>query len=75
MIITTILACSPIAKIWNPLITGHCFNLFDQYVSTACINTASDIVILILPQVSIWKLQMALRKRLQISAIFFVGIL
>ena len=72
-------SCKPIAKAWNPLITnGHCIDTLWAIISltaAGAINSLSDIVILVLPQVSIWRLQMALRRKIQISAVFFIGLL
>ena len=68
--------CKPIAKAWDPLITnGHCINTLATDVAGGAINSLSDLVILVLPQVSIWRLQMALRRKIQISALFLIGLL
>ena len=68
--------CKPIAKAWNPLITnGHCIDTLATDTAAGAINSLSDIVILVLPQVSIWRLQMALRRKIQISALFLIGLL
>lgn len=69
-------ACKPIAKAWDPLITnGHCINILAINVAASSINSVSDIAILVLPQVTIWRLQMALKRKIQISAIFLIGFL
>ena len=71
-----IFACKPIAKAWNPLITtGHCINVLALNVAASSINSVSDLLILILPQVSIWRLQMSLKRKIQISTIFAIGVL
>ena len=68
--------CKPIAKAWDPLIiNGHCINTLAANVASGTINSLSDLVILVLPQVSIWRLQMALRRKIQISALFLIGLL
>lgn len=43
--------------------------------TSACINLVMDIVILIIPQGVIWKLQMTFKKKLGIGFLFSVGIL
>lgn len=71
-----IFACTPREKYWDRLITGgHCFNINAITINTAIINCISDFVILLLPQGVIWKLQMPLKKKCGISAIFFTGFL
>lgn len=69
-----IFSCTPIAKAWDPFITdGHCIDILAINVAASSINLLSDLAILILPQVSIWSLQMSLRRKVQISAIFLIG--
>lgn len=71
-----IVLCSPREKIWNLLITtGHCFNTNAPAEATGIFNIISDLAILLLPVVPIWKLKMPLKKKLMIAAIFATGIL
>ncbi|KAL8729343.1 MAG: hypothetical protein Q9181_005041 [Wetmoreana brouardii] len=70
-----IFPCSPIRKAWDPLASeGRCINMMALNVAASTINSASDIGILILPQISIWRLQMSLKRKVQVSGIFLVGI-
>ena len=71
-----IFACNPINKAWDPLITtGKCLNVPAINIAAGTFNALSDILILILPQRTIWKLQMSLNRKLGISAIFLTGVL
>lgn len=70
-----IFACMPIQKIWNPWIEGRCLKIHTIDITTATINAASDLSILILPQYFIWNLHMSLKKKLGVSAIFLIGVL
>ena len=70
-----IFACKSIEKFWNPWIKGRCFEINSTTIISATINTVSDLSILILLQYIIWNLQMFLKKKLGISAIFLIGIL
>lgn len=70
-----IFACSPRERFWNPLVKGHCFNVDDIQITSTALNSASDFVILMLPQVVIWRLQMSFQNRLKISAVFLTGFL
>lgn len=48
----------------------------DQYAVLICasvINVVSDLMILVIPIVAIWGLQMAKEKKLRLSAVFAVG--
>ena len=76
MTIVTVAMCSPRKKIWNPLMkTGRCFNSNAIYLVTGWFNVASDFLILILPIIPIWRLQMPLRRKFAILAIFATGAL
>ncbi|KAL8649407.1 MAG: hypothetical protein Q9226_005587 [Calogaya cf. arnoldii] len=72
----TIFACSPREKMWNPLITdGHCLNNNAGVLFTSLFNIVSDIVILVLPARSVWKLQIPRAKKIKIVALFATGLL
>ena len=69
-------SCSPIAKAWDPLVTeGHCVDLEALNVTASSVNTASDIIILVLPQFVIWRLNTNFRRKVTVSMIFFLAIL
>lgn len=65
-----IFLCNPRAKILNPLLPGKCINIEMINVTTSVINTASDLMLLVLPIVCVWKLQMGLKQKLGVSAVF-----
>ncbi|KAL4977147.1 hypothetical protein BDW66DRAFT_150459 [Aspergillus desertorum] len=72
----TIFRCRPIPKAWNLLITnGKCMDNFRLIVVASAINAVSDIMIFILPQLRIWRLQLATHKKLALSAIFSFGLM
>ena len=71
-----IFECNPRECIWNKLATtGHCYNIIAILKATGVFNVISDFGILLLPMSSIWKLQMTLKRRLLISAVFAIGFL
>ena len=74
--IFAIVECTPRERIWNLLITeGHCFNANAGIIATGIFNSVSDLVILSIPTIPIWNLQMPLKKKLLVTAIFAAGIL
>jgi uncharacterized BrkB/YihY/UPF0761 family membrane protein len=75
LIMFRIFACVPREKIWNPSIPGSCPNGLGIYLVSAVFNAVSDLVLLILPIAQVWKLQLSLRKKWGISAVFAGGIL
>lgn len=56
------------------MLEGHCIDNQGGVLSAGLINLILDLAILIVPIWAIWKLQMALKRKLQIAAIFGVGI-
>ncbi|KAI0427501.1 hypothetical protein F5Y09DRAFT_316026 [Xylaria sp. FL1042] len=68
-------SCSPQAAWWDKTIPGHCLDTQILALTTAIVNLVLDVVILILPQRTIWKLQMSWKKRLSVSIVFIVGAL
>ncbi|KNG88687.1 hypothetical protein ANOM_003110 [Aspergillus nomiae NRRL 13137] len=71
-----IFACRPLNKAWDPLITqGSCMDMFLLIFLASLLNAASDLIILILPQTRIWRLQMPLSRKVAVSAVFLFGVI
>ncbi|KAH6645398.1 hypothetical protein BKA67DRAFT_111379 [Truncatella angustata] len=71
------LTCRPVQKSWYLMTPGVCFGAetrrhFD--FSSACINLALDILILFLPQRTIWTLNMPSKKKIGVSLVFTIGL-
>ena len=67
--------CIPRRKIWAPQTPGHCLDNEQVFVAGGSVNMVSDFAILILPIVSVSRLQMSWRKKVGVSAIFAAGFL
>jgi hypothetical protein len=68
--------CSPREKIWDKTILGgHCVDNNISDITAGVINLVSDVVILILPQSIIWKLDRPLKDRLGLAFMFCIGVL
>ncbi|TVY83921.1 hypothetical protein LSUE1_G001012 [Lachnellula suecica] len=69
-------ACTPYEYTWNRLIAGSCkrANTKDADLAVSVFNVISDVMILLIPQHAIWKLQLAPKKKLGISFIFAIGL-
>lgn len=53
----------------------ECLNQSALVISASVINVVSDIMILIIPIVAIWGLQMAKKPKFRLTAIFAVGVM
>lgn len=66
-ILSISLVCDPRARL--------CHKSSIIFIISAVVNVVSDIVIIVLPIKTIWRLQLSSRKRLSISFVFSLGIL
>ncbi|KAI3554723.1 hypothetical protein CaCOL14_000168 [Colletotrichum acutatum] len=65
--------CSPMSQQWAPVEGGHCRDItVDQLVSVT-INIVVDIAMTALPMPALWGLQMPLRNKIAVSAMFGMG--
>lgn len=72
----TIFRCIPQDKIWNPEhVGGQCIDFNVAYLASGAVNIISDFLILLLPMLAIWRLQLASKRKLGISAVFATGLL
>ncbi|KAF2018748.1 hypothetical protein BU24DRAFT_488821 [Aaosphaeria arxii CBS 175.79] len=73
-LLTDVFQCHPIRKAWEFDIPGKCITSPVVHSYTASVNMATDFAILLLPAYWIWKLKIAVTKRIQISLLFVGGI-
>ncbi|MCJ1391056.1 hypothetical protein MMC18_003917 [Xylographa bjoerkii] len=69
-----IFLCNPRETAWNPMIPGQCFNSNTINIFTGSFNIATDFTLLLMPQYSVWKLNLPLRKRMAIASVFLIGL-
>ncbi|CAN8097861.1 unnamed protein product [Discula destructiva] len=76
LLLMQIWSCTPMRKSWDPLVVGgYCLDTSALNVSASSINVISDIAIFVLPQAIIWRLNMPLKQKLQVSTIFLIAAL
>jgi predicted nucleic acid-binding protein len=62
--------------LYDPIIIrGYCLDTAAILISTAVLNSVSDVLMLVLPQQVIWELAMPMKRKLGLSAAFFVSLL
>ena len=71
--IVPIVLCRPRSKIWTPQLPGRCADISKLYIASAVFNLVSDIAMLSVPIYLVWRLQMSVRRKIGISAIFCFG--
>lgn len=65
--------CKPRSKIWTPQGPGSCVNVVQLYLASSIFNLLSDLAMLSVPVYLVWRLQMSVRRKVGISAIFCTG--
>lgn len=74
LVLALIFACRPIQKSWDTSITwGSCINRPGIYLATAVTNTASDLVLIVIPARVIWRLRMRLVQKIGVIFMFGIG--
>jgi hypothetical protein len=72
----TLFYCVPRRMIWFKLVPGgKCHDFNNIILSQGAFNMASDIIILLLPTVSLWQLHVPLAKKIFITFLFATGLL
>ncbi|EEU43594.1 uncharacterized protein NECHADRAFT_45518 [Fusarium vanettenii 77-13-4] len=67
--------CTPIAKQWDPSITGgHCADAVPFYLSFSALTILFDVMVLVLPFPALLKSQIQLRKKIVLLGLFGLGI-
>lgn len=72
-LISVLLQCIPLRKVWEPWTEGTCINLFLTQLVVSIPNIITDIAILALPIPHVWRLQTNLTQRILLCAIFLLG--
>ncbi|KAF2269191.1 hypothetical protein CC78DRAFT_612648 [Lojkania enalia] len=66
--------CTPRSLIWNKLQPGKCLSVEPAITASPIFNIIIDVVMLLLPIMSLLKLQIATKKKVHISLLFGTGI-
>ncbi|KUI59730.1 hypothetical protein VP1G_06966 [Cytospora mali] len=73
---TVAFQCYPVSTFWNKFeseYAGHCVVVQKLYLAVALSDMLLDIIIFVLPIPHLYSLQMPLRRKLAVGAIFFLG--
>ena len=73
LMIVMLLQCSPLSKFWDHTVNGKCFDIAKVWMVMGSLNVLTDLLLLILPLPSLWRLQMRRRTKVQVAGIFSIG--
>lgn len=69
----TAFQCSPVKKVWNPLVMGWCNSLSTTWLGGTVPSVLIDFVLLVLPLPMIWGLRIRVGPKIGLVSVFFVG--
>lgn len=72
--LSLLFGCRPVKKIFNQDIPGECVNIQHHILSQVAFNFASDLFIVIAPFPTIWKMNLPIRQKLEVVAVFGAGL-
>lgn len=72
-LVAAICNCNPFVYYLDRDLAGKCPNLRSLLVSSAALNIVTDVSILILPTLVVWRLQVTKPQKLAVSGIFLLG--
>lgn len=70
-----VFACTPIRKQWMPELPGHCINVQATYYWASAVFLLTDLIILVLPQPLVWRLQISRKQKLGLTVVFCLGMM
>ena len=73
LLLGDLLTCRPISKLWHPSRPGVCEKAFPYLIALSSCNMTIDLIIIILPMPMIWGIQMAVRRKIELTVIFALG--
>lgn len=65
--------CTPVDKAWQPTKPGHCIDFIPFLWGNSISNTILDYIILLLPVVPVWNLQMGTVQKVLVLLSFSLG--
>lgn len=73
LLLAECLYCIPAEHLWNPKVPGKCINRVVYTTLASCTLLVTDLVLYLMPLPVIWKLQMTMRRKLELTFIFMLG--
>ena len=68
-----ILTCTPVQRNWDPFVEGNCMDQDRIFIAISMLRVFSEVLTLICPLPTIWRLRMGRQRKMAISALFGVG--
>lgn len=72
-VLSAFLNCVPVAKFWNPTLSGYCLNTKGLWFSNASMHIVTDLAILVLPIPALITLDISTRQKIALGCVFALG--
>lgn len=72
-IFAIIFQCNPVSGVWDKTLSARCIDVTALAYANAGVGIAQDVIILFLPVSELADLQMSLKKKLNVMAMFGIG--
>ena len=73
-VFATIFQCSPIEKVFDKKIEGHCVDNSQFWYANAGFSIATDVIILLMPMPLVYQLQVPWAQKIALMAVFALGV-
>ena len=67
--------CTPVQSFWNSAVPGRCISILAFFRAETAFNLVTNVAIILLPMPMVWRLHMALRRRILLTGIFASGVM
>ena len=68
-----IFTCTPIEGAWNHAVAERCIHQKKFYYGNAIANVITDMIMLLMPVPTVWRLNLSTRKKINVTAVFMLG--
>ena len=68
-----VFGCTPLRRVWNPTVPGHCLDTHAEEVGVTISDVVIDLVLLLMPLPMLWRLQVSKAKRVHLIVVFVIG--
>ena len=75
LVLSLLFLAAPFARNWDKTVAGHCVDLVAFFRWNGICNLILDFCILLLPLPMVWRLNISVRQRLELSGVFLLGVL
>ncbi len=65
--------CQPVAKYYDVSVSGTCVDSYAQYLASACLNSATDVILLVLPFWLLWPLRVSIKQKIAVGLVLMPG--